>query len=138
MFFQACQWDPRARLKLTLKQVKLQWHKGRRKQDAPSRVEFLFRVLLGIGALFRVVTPHSSVLLPITSRLVFSLFLDLRGNLGIVKEKSFLLSNDTTTMVILLWEFLMLHQIFLSPRSEAWLLVINWYIRVESRVAGTT
>ena len=35
---------------------------------APTRVEFLFRVLLGIGALFRLVTPHSSVPLCITSR----------------------------------------------------------------------
>ena len=63
---------------------------------APTWVEFLFRVLLGIGALFRVVTPHSSVPLRITSRLVFSRFFDLRGNLGIVKEKSFLLSDYTS------------------------------------------
>ena len=35
---------------------------------APTRVEFLFRVLLGIGALFRVGTPHSSISLCITFR----------------------------------------------------------------------
>ena len=35
---------------------------------APTRVEFLFRVLLSIGAPFRVVTPHSSVPLRIPSR----------------------------------------------------------------------
>ena len=28
---------------------------------APTRVEFLFQVLLGIAALFRVVTPHNTV-----------------------------------------------------------------------------
>ena len=49
---------------------------------APTRVEFLFRVLLGIGELFRVVTPHSSVPLGITSRLVFSRLFDLRGLLS--------------------------------------------------------
>ena len=35
---------------------------------APTRVEFLFRVLPGIGALFRVITPHGSVPLRIMSR----------------------------------------------------------------------
>ena len=35
---------------------------------APTRVEFLFRVLLGIGALFRVGTPHSSIPLRLTFR----------------------------------------------------------------------
>ena len=35
---------------------------------APTRVEFLFRVLIGIGALFRVGTPHSSISLRITFR----------------------------------------------------------------------
>ena len=34
---------------------------SRKDQTAPTRVEFLFQVLLGAGALFRVVTPHSSV-----------------------------------------------------------------------------
>ena len=66
---------------------------------APTRVEFLFRVLLGIGALFRVVTPHSSLPLRITSRLVFSWFFDLCGNFGIVKEKGFHLSSYPTILV---------------------------------------
>ena len=54
---------------------------------ATTRVEILFRVLLSIGALFRVVTPHSSVPLRITSRLVFSRFFYLRRNLKTAKEK---------------------------------------------------
>ena len=42
----------------------------------------------------------------------------------------------STTMVIILWEFLMFYQILLSPHwNEAWLLVINWYTRVASRIA---
>ena len=81
--------------------------------------------ILCIGALFRVVTPHSSVLLRITSRLVFSLLFDLRGNLGIVKEKSFLLSDYTTTMVILLWKFLMFHQNLFSPQVKRSLIISN-------------
>ena len=36
-------------------------------QGAPTRVEFLFQVLLGIGMLFRVGTPYSRVSLRITS-----------------------------------------------------------------------
>ena len=36
--------------------------------SAQTRVEFLFRVLLGIGALFRVGTPHSSIPLRIMFR----------------------------------------------------------------------
>ena len=36
--------------------------------DCTNRAEFLFRVLLGIGRLFRAGTPHSSVPLRITSR----------------------------------------------------------------------
>ena len=48
------------------------WHKLQLlwffKRIAPTRVEFLFRVLLGIGALFRVITPHSTVPLRVTSR----------------------------------------------------------------------
>ena len=36
--------------------------------SAQTRVEFLFRVLLGIGALFRVGTPHSRIPLRITLR----------------------------------------------------------------------
>ena len=35
---------------------------------APTRVEFLFQLLPGIGALFRVITPHGSVPLRIASR----------------------------------------------------------------------
>ena len=35
---------------------------------APTRVEFLLRVLLGIGALFQVGTPHSSISLHIMFR----------------------------------------------------------------------
>ena len=36
--------------------------------SAPARVAFLFRVTRGVGALFRVVTPHSSFPLRITFR----------------------------------------------------------------------
>ena len=40
----------------------------------------------------------------------------------------------TTTMVIILWEFLMFS--FHHKWNEAWLLVINWYIQVASQVAS--
>ena len=39
-----------------------------RQHGAPTRIEFLFRVLLGIGGLFWVGTTHSSAPLHITSR----------------------------------------------------------------------
>ena len=55
------------------------WKKPRLKHGAPIRVEFLFlltvqqpeflfRVLIGIGTLFRLGTPHSSIPLRITFR----------------------------------------------------------------------
>ena len=43
-----------------------------------------------------------------------------------------------TTMDIILWEFLMLYHFFFffhHKYNEAWLLLINWYIQIASRIA---
>ena len=56
---------------------------------------------------------------------------ELRWNLRL----ALLYNTGATIMWIILWEILMVEQTFFSPRKETWLLVINWYTRVASRVA---
>ena len=53
-----------------------------------------------------------------------------------VKGTSNLIDTWATTMVIILREFLMFYQVFLSPQVKRSLVIgKNWYIRVASRVA---
>ena len=70
-----------------------------RGRSEPTRVEFLLRVLLGIGVLFQVVTSHSSVPPRIMSRLVFSHFLISAEISGLLKKN---LSFYSTILVFIM------------------------------------